>query len=102
MALGMTVSELGHRMSSRELTEWMAFYSLEPFGYVANLHGDAITASVVAEVNRNNKEKSDPFQPQDFVPQEPLEEQEQEEQKSVFQKLKEHFFATSNPTQSKT
>ena len=28
----MTVAELLERMSSRELTEWMAYYRLEPFG----------------------------------------------------------------------
>lgn len=28
----MTVAELQQRMSSREFTEWMAFYQLEPFG----------------------------------------------------------------------
>lgn len=27
--LGMTVSELGERMTSRELTEWMALYKIE-------------------------------------------------------------------------
>lgn len=28
----MTVAELGRRMSSAELTEWMAYAALEPFG----------------------------------------------------------------------
>lgn len=27
--LGMTVAELGERMSSRELTEWIALYKIE-------------------------------------------------------------------------
>ena len=86
---------------SKLMTEWMAFYNLEPFGYVANLHGHAITASVVAEVNRDSKKKSEPFTAQDFIPTEQQVEPE-EEQKTVFQKIKEHFFANSNSTQSKT
>lgn len=96
----MTVGELLNQMSSRELTEWMAFYSLEPFGYVANLHGHAITASVIAEVNRDSEKKSEPFTAQDFIPNE--QQQEPEREKSVFQKMKERFFADSDPSQSKT
>ena len=95
----MTVSELLDRVSSQELTEWMAFYSLEPFGYVGNLHGHAITASVIAEVNRNNKVKSEPFTANDFIPRE---EDPQAKKVSVFQMLKEHFLANSPITQSKT
>lgn len=45
----MTVADLGQRMSSRELSEWMAFYQLEPFGPEAF---DAMNAiSTAANVN---------------------------------------------------
>ncbi|MFH1732454.1 MAG: hypothetical protein ABIF82_12505 [Planctomycetota bacterium] len=32
LALGKTVDQLGREMTSRELVEWMAFDSIEPFG----------------------------------------------------------------------
>jgi len=55
-------------ISSRALAEWMAFFSLEPFGYEANLAGHAITSSVLANTNR--KKGAKPFKPADFLPQE--------------------------------
>jgi len=45
LALGMTVAELLQRMSSHELSEWMAFYKTEPFG---DVRGD-VQAAVVAQ-----------------------------------------------------
>lgn len=54
------------RMSSRELTEWMAFYALEPFGGDHAYLGDAITASTVANVNRKKGSKA--TKPGDFIP----------------------------------
>ena len=45
MALGRTVSELDHSLSSSELTEWMAYYRLEPFGaWRDNWHMAQLTA----------------------------------------------------------
>ena len=75
-------------ISSKQLTEWMAFSALEPFGYEAELHGSAITSSVIANANRDNKKKSEPFTAQDFMPQEP---EDPEDKPSVFQRLKEYF-----------
>ena len=75
-------------ISSKLLTEWMAFFSLEPFGYEAELHGSAITSSVIANVNRDSKKKSDPFTAQDFLPQEP---ESPEDKPSVFARLKEYL-----------
>jgi hypothetical protein len=77
----------------------MAFYSLEPFGYIANLHGDAITASVVAEVNRDSEKRSEPFTAQDFIP---TEQQQQDEKPSVFQRLKDYYALGSSNSQSQT
>ena len=45
LVLGMTVAELNQRMSSRELSEWMAFYRIEPFG---DVRGD-VQAAVIAQ-----------------------------------------------------
>lgn len=55
-------------MTSRQLSEWMAFYRLEPFGFEAEMYGHAITSSVVANVNKKRGRKA--FTPLDFMPKE--------------------------------
>jgi hypothetical protein len=82
------VDEMLENISSRLLTEWMAFSSLEPFGYEAEMHGNAVTSSVIANANRDEKKKPDPFTTQDFLPHD---EEEAEDKPSVFQRLKEYF-----------
>jgi len=62
----MTVSELLTRISSKELTEWMAFSQVEPFGADAYYLGHAITASTIANVNRKAKSKAHSVE--DFMP----------------------------------
>lgn len=62
----MTVAELLARISSKELTEWMAFSQIEPFGADTSYLGHAITASTVANVNRQKGKK--PHKPEDFMP----------------------------------
>lgn len=49
-----------------ELTEWMAYYQLEPFGTDVDMLGHAITAATVANVNRPKGKKA--FKPDDFMP----------------------------------
>lgn len=62
----MTVAELLERISSRELSEWMAFETLEPFGYVRdNMHAGIVAAAVV-NMARDPK-KSRAVGPGDFV-----------------------------------
>lgn len=59
------MSELLNEISSKELTEWMAFYSLEPFGTEVDLLGHAIVASLIYNANRGkNRAKS----PAEFIP----------------------------------
>jgi hypothetical protein len=53
-------------MSSAELSEWMAFYAVEPFGGDTGYIGHAITASTIANANRG---KGKAFKPADFMPQ---------------------------------
>ena len=53
-------------MDSRELTEWLAFYSLEPFGGDTRYIGHAITATTVANANRGKGKK--PAKVEDFMP----------------------------------
>lgn len=62
----MTVAELSGRLSSRELTEWQAFYALEPWGTDIEMLGHAITASTVYNVNRGKRNKA--LGPKDFMP----------------------------------
>ena len=64
----MTVQEMLGRISSHELGEWRAYYTLEPFGEgVADMrHG--IATATLANVNRNGDRRSDPFRPEEFIP----------------------------------
>lgn len=84
LALGMTVQELLERVSSRELTEWMAFYQLEPWGTEIWDFRAGLIAAAVANAHRGRKTR--PFRPTDFMPHwdEPVqEEQSWEEQERI-------------------
>ncbi len=63
-------------MSSYEFGQWMAFSRIEPFGYVANMHGDAQTAQVIANA-LVKKEGDEPYKVTDFLPKDPSEVYEQ-------------------------
>jgi hypothetical protein len=60
----MTVGDMLQRMSSAELTEWMAFYVVEPFG---EEHAD-FRAGVIASVTANHSMSppDKPRRPSDF------------------------------------
>ena len=62
----MTVVELLDRISGRELTEWMAFSQLEPFGSDAEYAGHAITAATIANVHGGKGQKA--YTMDDFMP----------------------------------
>jgi hypothetical protein len=64
----MPVGELLRRTTSRELTEWMAFYELEPFGPERGDLRAGIVAATVANANRDPKKVKKAFEPQDFMP----------------------------------
>jgi hypothetical protein len=64
----MTVAELLSRTTSRELSEWMVYYELEPFGEERGDLRAGIVASTVANVNRDPKKQKKPYSPQDFLP----------------------------------
>lgn len=63
----MTVGELLRRISSRELSEWMAYYGQEPFGDVRADLQAGIIASTIANVNRDPKKQHKGFEPDDFM-----------------------------------
>jgi len=86
----MTVGELLTRISSHELSEWMAYEQVQPFGDArADVHA-GIVAATIANVNRDPKRQKKPFRPQDFMPRwEPEKRKEQtwEEQLEVVRML---------------
>jgi|TARA_Y100000034_G_scaffold28640_2_gene34441 hypothetical protein len=66
LALGMTVAELGRRMSSRELAEWRAFDALEPLGEPRADYRAGVIAATIANVHRGKRTRA--FEPKDFMP----------------------------------
>ena len=64
----MPVGEMLGRMSSAEITEWLAFYQLEPFGPERGDLRAGIVAATVANVNRDAKKQKKPYSAQDFMP----------------------------------
>lgn len=75
--MGMPVSELLQRVSSAELTEWIAFYKLEPWGTERDDWRAALVAATTA--NYSGKVKK-PLQATDFMPPPVLTEQQRIEQ----------------------
>ena len=65
LKLGCTVRELQARMSSSEFGEWVAFYSIEPFGdHIEDLRTGTL-AALIANVNR--AKDTPPYKPTDFI-----------------------------------
>lgn len=58
--------ELLSRIGSDELTEWMAFYQLEPFGDFRADFRSGLLAATIANANRTKDAKA--FTPEDFMP----------------------------------
>lgn len=64
--LGMSVKQAQAEISSAEFGEWIAYFSIEPFGdRIADLRAGTI-ASVIANVNR--APDAPPTSPNDFTP----------------------------------
>jgi hypothetical protein len=63
----MTVRELLARTDSAELTEWRAYYAIEPFGELIADQRHGIATAVLANVNRNPANKPDAYVPTDFI-----------------------------------
>jgi len=82
LSLGMTVAELSERMDSRELSEWMAYNNLEPFGEERADARSGIVAATIANVHRGKNTR--PYEPKDFMPKfGPAKEQTPDEMKSM-------------------
>ena len=70
-------------ITSYEISEWMAEYSIEPFGEIRGDLQAGIVASTVANVNRDPDKRREPFSPHDFMPK--WEEAEAEKPKQTWQ-----------------
>lgn len=103
----MTVGDLLHRLSSRELTEWMAYYALEPFGEERGDMRAGIVASTLYNVHRGKNTRA--ATPEDFMPKYGREEAEDQDDevreqaeaqraKGVEQKLRAFFRARNDQT----
>ena len=55
-------------MSAREFGEWMAFYTLEPFGDTRADLRMGILAALTANIARDEKRRRDPYEVDDFMP----------------------------------
>lgn len=62
---GCSVKELLSRVGSKELSEWIAYYRLDPFGQERADMRAAVVASIIANVNRDKKQK--PYTMMDFM-----------------------------------
>lgn len=54
-------------IDSAELTEWFAYYTLEPFGELIADQRHGIATSVLANINRDPRRKKDAYKPSDFI-----------------------------------
>lgn len=61
------MEELQARMSAAEFAEWMAYYSLEPWGGEYDAYERALIVSTLANVNRDVKKRKQPYKPEDFM-----------------------------------
>jgi hypothetical protein len=74
MKLGMTVGELGERMDSSELTEWIAFCKYhEPFGDEWRQVGMLISAILAPHCKKGSVPPPQAFMPIEELPQQPYE-----------------------------
>lgn len=68
LALGGTVAELQERMPYREYLDWVALWTIEPWGDARVDMGAALVAALVANANRDRKKRPKPFTIGDFMP----------------------------------
>jgi hypothetical protein len=64
----MTVRRLLREVDSVELTWWDGYYQIYPFPQDRLEWSFAMLASVQANIHRDSKKKSKPFEPSDFLP----------------------------------
>ncbi len=82
--MGCTVDELLGRVSSRELSEWMAYAQIEPFGEKRADLRAGIVASTMANIHRGKRK---PFNPEDFMPEFERQEKAPEEMQALLKQM---------------
>lgn len=87
----MTVSELLTRISSHELTEWIAYAEIDPFGEWRSDLRAGIVASTVANTARDPKRRHKAYAAADFMPTFERKEQSWEDQLSYVEMLNRAF-----------
>jgi len=73
-------------MSAAEFAEWMAYYSLEPWGAEYDAYERALIASTIANVHRDPKKQKQPFKPEQFMRR--FKEQKQAQKPNLLDKVK--------------
>ena len=82
--MGCTVDELLGRMSARELSEWMAYAQIEPFGEKRADLRSGIVASTMANIHRGKRK---PFKAEDFMPEFERQEKAPEEMQAMLRQM---------------
>jgi hypothetical protein len=81
--MGRTVAELEASLSASEWLDWLRYFALEPYGAPALDVIQAQLRSLIANIHRNEKARSQPFEAREFL----LFSQIQEEQEAVIEPL---------------
>jgi hypothetical protein len=77
-------------LSEDELYDWMAMYSLDPWGAERNDMANAVTAAMIANVNRDPR-KGKPISPGDLMPKWGMAAEEEKTPEQVKQQLLAQF-----------
>ena len=62
------VDALLARLSSRQISEWMAYYALDPFGEERADLRAAMVMALLANINRDPERRKEPYTPEEFMP----------------------------------
>lgn len=65
--MGRTVAELEASLPASEWLDWLRFFALEPYGAPAIDVIQAQLRSLIANIHRNDKARSEPFEPREFL-----------------------------------
>lgn len=64
----MSVKRCQREVDSAEFAEWMAYSMHEPFGPEREDQRAGVVAALIANVNRDSKRRSEPYDVEDFFP----------------------------------
>lgn len=64
----MSVKRCMREIDSQEFAEWMAYSLYEPFGPEREDQRAGMVAALIANVNRDEKKRSEPYDVEDFFP----------------------------------